>query len=849
VHASDLSQLNLLPHHLELLERSAISPDVARARGYRSVTTRLELRGLGFSQRQARVPALLVPIRGVAGDVVLYQARPDEPRIAGGKPLKYETPAGAHMAVDVPPQVRPWLTDPARPLFITEGARKADAAVSRGLAAIALLGVWSWRGTGPQGGKAALSDWEAIALKGRRVYLAFDSDVTEKRAVRCALARLKSFLEGRGADVRVIYLEPGDGGVKVGLDDFFAAGGTVEKLLELAEEEIRPDGGKDDVSVYEATEAGLVWHRPAADGDAPVPLSNFSAVIKADTLLDDGLETRREFEIEASLKGRTSCFTIPALQFPSMSWPTCHLGAEAIVYPGPTVREHARCAVQVLSGEVEKRVLFTHTGWRKIAGEWVYLHAAGAVGKGGAVPGIAVVLSSALRGYELPPPPEGEDLASAVRQSLGLLDVAPDAVTLPLLGAVARAALGSADLSVHLAGPSGAGKTELAALAQQHFGPALDARNLPGSWSSTANALERIAFDAKDALLVIDDFAPGGAVQDIQRLHREADRILRAQGNRSGRGRMRSDGSLQEAKPPRGLILSTGEDVPRGRSLRARIVSVEVQPGAVRWDRMTACQRAAREGAYARALSGFVRWVADRYEEARAKAKSLAERLREELPRGKGSHPRSPGNLAELVSGFESWIEFAVEVGAIGEEAAGGLRDRARDAAARLLREQDLEQESEEPAVRYFELLGAALAGGRAHLRRVDGSCPVEPGRWGWQSAGASSAAPTRWEPQGEFVGWVGEGGAGADGGPDLFLEPEAAYAVVQTLAKEQGEPFALGPRTLQRRLRERGQLVLTDAEHATVRESIGGERRRVLRVRASVMAASPSTEWSNGPA
>ena len=348
---------------------------------------------------------------------------------------------------------------------------------------------------------------------------------------------------------------------------------------------------------------------------------------------------------------------------------------------------------------------------------------------------------------------------------------------------------------------------------------------------------------------MIDDFAPGGAVQDVQRLHREADRILRAQGNRSGRGRMRPDGSLQEAKPPRGLI-------PR----RGRTCPVEEPPGADRVRGSPARRRPlgphdrlpARRprGGVARALSGFVRWVADRYEEARAKAKSLAERLREELPRGKGSHPRSPGNLAELVSGFESWIEFAVEVGAIGEEAAGGLRDRARDAAARLLREQDLEQESEEPAVRYFELLGAALAGGRAHLRRVDGSCPVEPGRWGWQSAGASSAAPTRWEPQGEFVGWVGEGsGAGADGGPDLFLEPEAAYAVVQTLAKEQGEPFALGPRTLQRRLRERGQLVATDAEHATVRESIGGERRRVLRVRGSVMAASPSTEWSNGPA
>jgi len=40
-----------------------------------------------------------------------------------------------------------------------------------------------------------------------------------------------------------------------------------------------------------------------------------------------------------------------------------------------------------------------------------------------------------------------------------------------------------------------------------------------------------------------------------------------------------------------------------------------------------------------------------------------------------------------------------------------------------------------------------------------------------------------------------------------------------------------------------RGEESSTDGEHTTVREAIGGERRRVLRVRASVMAAHPSTE------
>jgi hypothetical protein len=80
------------------------------------------------------------------------------------------------------------------------------------------------------------------------------------------------------------------------------------------------------------------------------------------------------------------------------------------------------------------------------------------------------------------------------------------------------------------------------------------------------------------------------------------------------------------------------------------------------------------------------------------------------------------------------------------------------------------------------------------------------------------------------------------------FIHGHWAYAVVQGLAREQGEAFGIGPRTLQRRLRERGELVATDGAQTTVREAIGGERRRVLRVRASVLSAYPSTEWSNGP-
>ena len=104
---------------------------------------------------------------------------------------------------------------------------------------------------------------------------------------------------------------------------------------------------------------------------------------------------------------------------------------------------------------------------------------------------------------------------------------------------------------------------------------------LSGNWSSTDNALEGLAFVVKDAILVVDDFAPSTSRNDADRQHNTAERLIRGQGNHSGRGRMRADSSLRPPKPPRGLILATGEDVPRGHSITARLCVVDVQKGMV----------------------------------------------------------------------------------------------------------------------------------------------------------------------------------------------------------------------------------------------------------------------------
>jgi hypothetical protein len=229
----------LLDQHERFLADRAVALVVAAERGYSSTVLPGALREMGFSVAVSRlVPGLLIPLRDVQGNVRYHQYRPDKPRNRDGKPVKYETPAGTRLVLDVPPRVLARLGDPVPPLFVTEGPVKADAAVSAGWACIGMTGVWGWRGTNHRGGKTVLPDWDYVALNGRTVYLVPDSDVATNPAVAAAVSRLGVVLGSRDANVRYVYLPTGADGGKTGLDDWLAQHGPdMDGLLALASED------------------------------------------------------------------------------------------------------------------------------------------------------------------------------------------------------------------------------------------------------------------------------------------------------------------------------------------------------------------------------------------------------------------------------------------------------------------------------------------------------------------------------------------------------------------------------------------------------------------------------------
>jgi hypothetical protein len=339
--------------------------------------------------------------------------------------------------------------------------------------------------------------------------------------------------------------------------------------------------------------------------------------------------------------------------------------------------------------------------------------------------------------YSLPDPPDPHELAKAIRASLKLRVVSKNkAVGYTLLCAIYRAPLGEAyriDMSLFQGGPTGLQKSEKTALALSHYGPGLDSRHFPASWEDTDTDLELKSHCAKDCIFVVDDFKPKGSEVEVSKLHARADRFFRNVGNQSGRGRRTPTLKARPAYYPRCFPLSSGEDIPRGQSLRARLGILETRHGDTDFTVLTELQRAGEEGLLAQAMAGYIQWLAPRMEELK---KTLPETIRAyRKDRGRYTHDRFIDNYANLITGFKLFLEYAEEVGAISAEESAQLEAECASELDCLMHAQADYQADANEAVRFLNLLSSAFSSDRCHLVDLDTQGePMEPREWGWRS-------------------------------------------------------------------------------------------------------------------
>ncbi|MBA7648307.1 hypothetical protein ES703_56092 [subsurface metagenome] len=802
----------LLTHHFEQLHKgSAISIDVIKERGYKSVLGKTPLKEADFSKAQQRAPGILIPLHGVDGSIVGHQYRPDKPRedTKRGRLIKYENPLGSSIRLDIPPRCLGQLGDPSVDLFFTEGAKKSDSLATQGACAVNLGSVWGFKGKNPFGGVTLQTDFDSITLKDRISYVIYDSDYATNPFVYKAQERLLEHLRRKGSNAKAIYLPPKPDGGKQGVDDFLAAGHTINDLiaLALAPKEIpRPSSRYLSSEAYCIEDGRLSWVKPTQNGEVVVPLCNFDAKVTEVVTRDNGLDITKALKIigfEGSGQPLPTV-DVPTSNFESMGWITGEWDTRAIVSANQTAKSRLREAILLQSQDASRRIIFSHTGWRDIDGQPAFLTASGALG----LPNVDVEVEDDLINYQLPEPVD--DPKEAIRASYEFLQIGSLEVLLPLWSVMFLAPLSEIlepAFTLFVVGPSGAYKSTLTALALNHFGEKFDEFHLPAAWRDTENKLEKSLFLAKDLPLIIDDWAPGQDSAKAREMEVKAEHVIRAQGNLQGRGRLRSDTSSRKKYIPRGLLITSGEQLPGGYSHTARIFTVEVESSDIDLSKLTAAQE--RRYLYSIAMTHYILWLQRKLDELKKGLRKQWKLWREQA-RTEQTHPRLFGEVAWLYAGLTLALDFMSESGVIDPTEAAEMSKGGWKLFVKLAEEQGSRVEEQRPGKKFVAALASLMDQGKVIFWSKDDDEPRKVG------------------PSETVIGWT-------EGDTYLLLNPQVAYAAVHEFCSKTGEPFTFKQSAVWKDLKRLGYS-MCNAGRYQASARIYGNSRWVVKLRTAVL-------------
>jgi hypothetical protein len=632
-------------------------------------------------------------------------------------------------------------------------------------------------------------------------------------------------------------------------------------------------------------------------------LANFTAMITEEVrhLTHQG-DVQLFYTLSVRCQTTVHTLQVTAADFDSGRWWVNRLGSSAVVAVGMTKPEHLRNAILQMSSPA-KVATFETVGWVTVGGQSVWLHSKGAIGPLGSLrpgardtqstgnplsiprdserpgtsgppgPLVRAKLPASLERYELPVP-DREALVKAGEADLPcryvLHEVHPSLVV--GFGAVFSSVVRPTELSVMLYGQTGCQKTSLAMMFQQGFGERFGRNSIPVSWNATANAIEAFAATVHDAVIVIDDFVPTGTTGDAAAKQRIAESFLRGRSNVNGRARCGPDGSLKQGRRPAATPLCTGEDVPQGESLRARLVCCEMKKGCLDLDLLKQQQRLADDGAYARVMAAFIEWLATVKNSNPEYLPNLIglwepwltdgiKRFHEDL------HGRQLQMMIDLMVGWLVYLEFLAELSGEFVDApnyqSGNFVQTLFNRLSEVFALHDAALKDDDPVVRAVSLLDSAFRSGAAHLRSVRLGSPLDaddnPERWGYRAEkyfaaveesegsdesvtadepgnGSESEKPAdsanltpqrtvmeeriRFIPHGKHIGWYRES--------SIYLLPDEAFALLRRLSVDSGTPLNLSKLQLARRLANSGVLIRRDEKHIATRLTVSKELGRV---------------------
>ena len=460
-------------------------------------------------------------------------------------------------------------------------------------------------------------------------------------------------------------------------------------------------------------------------GSSTTKVCNFVPHIVSEKTVDDGAVTEKTLVLSGI---HADGSTLPMVEvngadLSNFNWLLDKWGAKCIIEVGQRCKDYLRYYILTTSENAEQLTEYHVTGWKKIDGEWHYL-----------LPGddsLHVTLKGKLRYYCGERNWSKTDLHTA--KLLYTMPPARKEIIHPLLAFAFLTPLNEflrqagcmPKFTLFLTGRTGTRKSTIAALILSFFG-AFTSTDLPMSFQDTANSITANAFTLKDVLTCIDDFYPSDNAE-MKKLNTTAQKIMRAYGDRTGRGRMRADCTLMENRPPQGNAIITGELRPDvGESGIARCFPLELKDGDVNLAYLTEYQEEAAQGVYRRTMFAYTEWLKRRFICDDDHEEKFVKRLRELydfyrsdfLSHGVKCHGRLPEIVACLMIGMRFFLYFLKENGVIFQDEKDEEIKNFSDLLLRVAAQQAVDIEYEKPANIFVRKLYALMESGDVVLKR-----------------------------------------------------------------------------------------------------------------------------------
>lgn len=557
---------------------------------------------------------------------------------------------------------------------------------------------------------------------------------------------------------------------------------------------------------YKVIDGCLFVERTNRQGKYDQKLCNFTPYLKSEITLDNGLEETKRLCLFGEHAGG---YALPEIEitgsdFSSFNWLIEHWGVDCNLETGGNVKESIRYAIQSTAPQAERKSIYAVTGWKKIGGEWQYL-----------MPGydtVSVLLPGKLKRYEMKSGYTPADISTAF--CLLEISVAPKEIIYPLIAFTFLSPLNEflhrancePKFVLFLQGKTGTRKSTLAALFLSFFGN-FTASDLPLSFRDTANSIIHHAFALKDVLTCIDDFHPCGR-QEESKLTSTAQSIMRAYGDRTGRGRLKSDASPMDSKPPQGNAIITAEFAPDiGESGTARYFSLELKEGDIDLSSLSLFQSEAAKGAFRNCMFAYVDWIKNKFllsEETEqefiiALEKAFSFYRDEFVKYGIRCHGRVPEIVAWLRIGMHFFLLFIKSQKMLDDLRAEEIKTEFINILYSLAKKQSDSIEQDKPTYKFIRKLYSLLESGQATVLNRFGEYDFIPN---------------------SFIGYEDDN--------CFYLISDIAHKAVKKLCEDQGEAFSISQRGLLKALAEEGLIEKSDGQN-TKSVRFGDKTKRVV--------------------